>query len=51
MSRLNIRFASAEHRDFFFRMMDEARKNDCYHQSFFYVMGLPRNTGQHPPDV
>ena len=44
MSRLNIRFASAEHRDFFFRMMDEARKNDCYHQSFFYVMGIAPET-------
>lgn len=30
MNRLNIRFASAEHRDFFLRMMSEARKNDCY---------------------
>lgn len=27
MNRLNIRFASAEHRDFFLRMMSEARKN------------------------
>ena len=44
MSRLNIRFASAEHRDFFLRMMSEARKNDCYHQSFFYVMGIAPET-------
>ena len=44
MSRLNIRFTSAEHRDFFLRMMSEARKNDCYHQSFFYVMGIAPET-------
>ena len=44
MNRLNIRFASAEHRDFFLRMMSEARKNDCYHQSFFYVMGIAPET-------
>ena len=36
----NIRFASPEHRDFFLDMMGEARRNDCYHRAFFYVMGL-----------
>ncbi len=42
----NIRFASPEHRDFFLDMMGEARRNDCYHRAFFYVMGLPRKRGQ-----
>ncbi len=46
MNRLNIRFASAEHSDFFLRMMSEARKNDCYQQSFFFMSwGLPRKHG------
>ena len=40
----NIRFASPEHRDFFLRMMGEARKNDCYHRAFFYVMGIAPET-------
>ena len=35
----NLRFASPEHRDFFLDMMSEARRNDCYHRAFFYVMG------------
>lgn len=48
----NIRFASPEHRDFFLDMMGEARRNDCYHRAFFYVMGdCPGNAGKHPPDV
>ena len=36
----NIRFASPEHRDFFLDMMSEARRNDCYHRAFFYVMRM-----------
>ena len=40
----NIRFASPEHRDFFLDMMGEARRNDCYHRAFFYVMGIAPET-------
>ena len=40
----NIRFASPEHRDFFLNMMNEARRNDCYHRAFFYVMGIAPET-------
>ena len=40
----NIRFASPEHRDFFLNMMSEARRNDCYHRAFFYVMGIAPET-------
>ena len=40
----NIRFASPEHRDFFLDMMSEARRNDCYHRAFFYVMGIAPET-------
>ena len=39
----NIRFASPEHRDFFLDMMSEARRNDCYHRAFFYVMPRQRD--------
>ena len=40
----NIRFASPEHRDFFLDMMSKARRNDCYHRAFFYVMGIAPET-------
>ena len=40
----DIRFASPEHRDFFLDMMGEARRNDCYHRAFFYVMGIAPET-------
>lgn len=40
----NLRFASPEHRDFFLDMMGEARRNDCYHRAFFYVMGIAPET-------
>ena len=41
----NLRFASPEHRDFFLDMMSEARRNDCYHRAFFYVMGIAPHGG------
>ena len=40
----NLRFASPEHRDFFLDMMSKARRNDCYHRAFFYVMGIAPET-------
>ena len=40
----NLRFASPEHRDVFLDMMSEARRNDCYHRAFFYVMGIAPET-------
>ena len=40
----NIRFASREHQAFFVEMMDMARRNDCYHRAFFYVMGIAPET-------
>ena len=40
----NIRFVSPEHRDFFLDMMSKARRNDCYHRAFFYVMGIAPET-------
>ena len=40
----DLRFASPEHREFFLDMMSEARRNDCYHRAFFYVMGIAPET-------
>lgn len=40
----NLRFASPEHRDFFLDMISKARRNDCYHRAFFYVMGIAPET-------
>ena len=40
----NIRFRSAEHRDFFLENMMKCRVNDCYHWAFFYVMGIAGET-------
>ena len=42
MGAQNIRFASEEHRDFFLSMMSKSRRNDSYHCSFFYVMGIAK---------
>lgn len=44
MGAQNIRFASEEHRDFFLSMMSKSRRNDSYHCSFFYVMGIAPET-------
>ncbi|WP_346908280.1 DUF6075 family protein [Faecalicatena orotica] len=41
---MKVQFASKAHRDFFFDMMDQCRKQDCYHQAFFYVMGIAPET-------
>ncbi len=41
-----IRFRSKEHRDFFLEMMMKSKVKDCYHQAFFYVMGIARETRQ-----
>ena len=42
-----LKFISAEHRDFYTDMVAKARKDDCYHRAFFYVMGLMDETRQH----
>lgn len=39
-----IRFRSAAHHDFFLENMMKFRVNDCYHQAFFYVMGIASET-------
>ena len=42
----NIRFRSKAHRDFFLEMMMKSKEKDCYHEAFFYVMGIARETRQ-----
>lgn len=39
-----IKFSGAAHRDFFLEMMNQCRRNDCYHRAFFYVMGIAGET-------
>lgn len=41
---MRIHFASREHRDFYHDMMAQSRRQDCYHQAFFYVMGIASET-------
>lgn len=44
MREKNIRFASEDHQEFFFSMMENARKKDSYHRAFFYLMGISSET-------
>lgn len=41
---MRIQFASKAHRDFYYDMMAQCRRQDCYHQAFFYVMGIAPET-------
>ena len=36
-----IQFRNKAHRDFVFENLEKCRHKDCYHQAFFYVMGIP----------
>ena len=40
----DIKFRDTAHRDFFLENMMKCRVNDCYHRSFFYVMGIASET-------
>ena len=45
MRQLNeILFASKEQREFFGEMLEKSKSLDCYHQSFFYCMGICEDT-------
>ena len=39
-----IQFRNKEHRDFVFENLEKCRHKDCYHQAFFYVMGISEET-------
>lgn len=39
-----IRFASEEHENFYYRMLEKCRINDSNHRAFFYCMGISDTT-------
>ena len=39
-----IQFRNKAHRDFVFENLEKCRHKDCYHQAFFYVMGISEET-------
>lgn len=41
-----IRFSSAEHEAFYHDMLNRCENQDCYHQAFFYCMGITAETRQ-----
>ncbi len=41
---MEIQFSSMAHRDFYLENMMKCRNRDCYHQAFFYVMGIAAET-------
>lgn len=43
-SMAKIQFRNKAHRDFVFENLEKCRHNDCYHQAFFYVMGISEET-------
>ena len=42
-----MKFINNEHRKFFEECTEKCRVNDCYHQAFFYIMGVARDTRTH----
>ena len=40
----NIRFKSKDHEQFYDAMLEKSGNTDCYHQAFFYVMGISDGT-------
>ncbi|MDJ0306756.1 DUF6075 family protein [Dehalobacter sp.] len=43
----NTRFASKEHENFYYDMLAAAGNTDVYHRSFFYAMGISKETREH----
>ncbi|TCS78889.1 hypothetical protein EDD59_110103 [Muricomes intestini] len=41
---VKIQFRNKAHIDFVFENLEKCRHNDCYHQAFFYVMGISEET-------
>lgn len=44
---MEIQYISHEHRMFFQEMLAQCRRNDVYHQSLFYLLGLSAETRAH----
>jgi len=43
----NIRFASKEHKAFYYEMLAKTSNDDAYHRAFFYAMGISAETRSH----
>lgn len=41
---MEIKFASREHKQFFFEMLERCKSKDSYHQAFFYCVGISETT-------
>ena len=41
---MEIKFASREHKQFFFEMLERCKIKDSYHQAFFYCAGISDTT-------
>lgn len=41
---MEIKFASREHKQFFFEMLERCKNKDSYHQAFFYCAGISEST-------
>ena len=39
-----IYFRDKAHKEFVMENLNKCRRNDCYHQAFFYVMGISEET-------
>lgn len=46
-----IYFRDKAHKDFVMENLNKCRRNDCYHQAFFYVINFGRNENEHRADV
>lgn len=42
-----IRFASKEHENFYYRMLEKCKRKDSYHCAFFYCIGISETTRDH----
>lgn len=46
-----IQFRDSEHKEFFYRMLDECGNNDGYHRALFYTLGISKDNRIHIHDV
>lgn len=51
MDHTEIKFISAKHQEFYASMMTKAKRDDCYHRAFFYIVGLTDETRRHIGDL
>lgn len=44
MKMAELKFASKEHEDFYYAMLEKSGRTDCYHRAFFYCTGISFDT-------